>query len=102
VLRSAYPLQVSNKKVRASLSCFTTQEELRIGISRSNRAQLIIDSIKGNVKEYPRVILNVVNTYTRRTIEEFGLSEGVCINVEPVIKRLAKWKEIRADVQDCR
>ena len=60
----------------------------------------MIDNIKRNVKKYPEVSVNIVNTDNRRTIEEFGLSRGVCINGKPVIKRMASWKEIRTKIQN--
>jgi len=63
-------------------------------------SRLMIDNIKRNVKKYPEVSVNIVNTDDRRTIEEFGLSRGVCINGKPVIKRMASWKEIRTEIQN--
>lgn len=54
----------------------------------------MIDNIQKNIKKYPKVAVNIVNTDDRKAIEEFGMSRGICINGNPVIKRMASWKEI--------
>ena len=54
------------------------------------------DEIKRNIREYSDVTLNVINTDRRDVIEQFGVARGVFINGEPVIKRMASWKEIKA------
>jgi len=59
----------------------------------------MIDQTKRNVKKYPRVNVNVVNSDDRKIIEEFGISRGICINGKPVIKRMASWKEIRTEIE---
>lgn len=56
----------------------------------------MVDQIKRNLRKYPNVTLNVINTDRREVIEQFGFSRGVFINGEPVIKRMASWKEIRS------
>ncbi|MDI6847842.1 MAG: GNAT family N-acetyltransferase [Candidatus Bathyarchaeia archaeon] len=58
----------------------------------------MVDRIKRNVKRYDAVV-NAVNTDDRKIIEEYGMSRGVCINGEPVIKRMASWKEIESVVK---
>lgn len=55
----------------------------------------IADQIKKNVLEYPSVTANVINTDSKDTIEEFGIARGVSIDGEPIIKRMAAWKEIQ-------
>ena len=62
-------------------------------------SRLMIDNIKRNVKRYPGVTVNIVKTDDRKTIEEFGLSRGTCINGKPIIKRMASWKEIRTEIE---
>jgi GNAT superfamily N-acetyltransferase len=62
-------------------------------------SRLMIDNIKRNAKKYPGVTVNIVKTDDRKTIEEFGLSRGTCINGKPVIKRMASWKEIRTEIE---
>ena len=59
----------------------------------------MIDIIKRNIKKYPRVALNIVNTDDRKVIEEFGMARGIIINGKPVIKRMASWKEIRTEIE---
>ena len=44
---------------------------------------------------YSTVNLNIVNTDDREFIEQQGISRGVCINGEPIIKRMASWEEIK-------
>ncbi len=56
----------------------------------------MVDEIKRNIRKYSGVTLNVINTDRRDVIEEYGMSRGVCINGEPVIKRMASWKEIKS------
>lgn len=51
------------------------------------------DKAKRNMKKY-NVVVNAVNTDDKRTIEEYGLSRGICINGAPIIKRMAPWNEI--------
>lgn len=59
----------------------------------------MVDIIKRNIKKYPRVALNIVNTDDRKVIEEFGMARGILINGKPVIKRMASWKEIRTEIE---
>ncbi len=56
----------------------------------------MLDRVRRNLREFSDVTLNVVNTDKRDVIERFGISRGVFINGEPVIKRMASWKEIRS------
>jgi len=58
----------------------------------------MVDKIKRNIKKYNAVV-NEINTDDRKTIEEHGMSRGVCINGVPVIKRMAPWKEIETIVK---
>lgn len=56
----------------------------------------MVDNIKKNLRKYSGVTLNVVNTNRRDVIEKFGMSRGIHINGEPVIKRMASWREIES------
>ena len=56
----------------------------------------MVDRIRRNIRKYSDVTLNVINTDRRDVIEQFGVSRGVFINGEPVIKRMASWKEIKS------
>ncbi|MFQ6086591.1 MAG: GNAT family N-acetyltransferase [Candidatus Bathyarchaeia archaeon] len=56
----------------------------------------MVDKIKRNIRKYSGVTLNVINTDRRDAIEQFGVARGVFINGEPVIKRMASWKEIKS------
>ncbi|MDH5734471.1 MAG: GNAT family N-acetyltransferase [Candidatus Bathyarchaeota archaeon] len=56
----------------------------------------MVDKISRNIRKYSDVTLNVINTDRRDVIEQFGVSRGVFINGEPVIKRMASWKEIKS------
>ena len=62
-------------------------------------SKFMIDNAVKNMRKYPRVTVNIVKTDDRRTIEEFGLSRGICINGKPVIKRMASWKEIGTEIE---
>jgi len=53
----------------------------------------MVDKVKRNVRRH-NAIVNEINTDNRRVIEKYGMSRGVCINGEPVFKRMAPWKEI--------
>jgi len=59
----------------------------------------MVDNIKRNVKKYPGIAVNIVKSDDRKTIEEFGISRGICINGKPVIKRMASWKEIKTEIE---
>ncbi len=56
----------------------------------------MVNKIRRNIRKYPDVTLNVINTDRKDTIEEFGMARGICINGEPVITRMASWKEIKS------
>lgn len=56
----------------------------------------MLDKINRNIRKYSDVTLNVINTDRRDVIEQFGVSRGVFINGEPIIKRMAAWKEIKS------
>ncbi len=56
----------------------------------------MLDKINRNIRKYSDVTLNVINTDRRDVIEQFGVSRGVFINGEPVINRMASWKEIKS------
>jgi len=62
----------------------------------------MIDNVKRNIKKYPGVVVNHVNSDDRKVIEEFGMSRGICINGQPVIKRMASWNEIRTEIEKIR
>ncbi len=64
-------------------------------------SKLMIDSIKTNIKKYPKMAVNLVKTDNRNTIEEYGMARGICINGHPVIRRMASWNEIRSEVEKC-
>lgn len=59
----------------------------------------MIDNIKRNIKKYPKVAVNIVNTSDRKVIDEFGMSRGICINGKPIIKRMASWKEMKPIIE---
>ena len=52
------------------------------------------DEIVRNTKKSD-VTIKLIKTDNRKTVEEFGLSRGISINGEPIIKRMASWKEIK-------
>ena len=54
------------------------------------------DNVRRNVSKYPSVTLNVIDTDPREIIERYGLARGVSINGDPVIKRMATWKEVKS------
>ena len=54
------------------------------------------DNIKKGMGKYLGVTLNVIDTDPRETIERYGMARGVSINGEPVIKRMATWKEVKS------
>ena len=56
----------------------------------------MIDKIRRNVRKYSGVTLNVINTDRRDVIGKIGMARGMCINGEPVIKKMASWKEIKS------
>ena len=56
----------------------------------------MVEQIKRNMQKCSDVTLNVINTDRRDVIEQFGVARGVFINGEPVIKRMASWKEIKS------
>ncbi len=59
------------------------------------------DQVRKNVRRFPGVTVNMIDTDSRDTIEKFGMSRGVSINGEPVIKRMGSWKEIKSALERC-
>lgn len=55
------------------------------------------DNIMRNVR-HSDFTVNVVNTNNRDAIEKFGLSRGASIDGQPIIKRMASWKEINSSL----
>jgi GNAT superfamily N-acetyltransferase len=53
------------------------------------------DKVMENVKHHG-VTANLISTDSRDIMEEFGISRGISINGDPVIKRMATWKEIKS------
>jgi len=58
----------------------------------------MINSVKNNLKRYPNINLNLINTDDRKIIEKYGISRGIRINGKPVIKRMATWNEIKYEI----
>jgi len=56
----------------------------------------MVDNVRRNVRKYLGVTLNVIDTDPREIIERYGLARGVSVNGEPVIKRMATWKEVKS------
>jgi GNAT superfamily N-acetyltransferase len=56
----------------------------------------MVDKIRRNLRKRSDVTLNLINTDSRGVIERFGMSRGIYINGEPVIKRMASWREIKS------
>jgi len=59
----------------------------------------MVDDILRNTRKYPQIALNTVSTDDRKIIEEFGMSRGVRINGNPVICRMASWKQVKTEVE---
>jgi GNAT superfamily N-acetyltransferase len=59
------------------------------------------DKIKRNVKS-SGITVNVVNTDSRDAIEKYGIVRGISINGEPIVKRMATWKEIKSAIERAR
>ena len=58
----------------------------------------MVDKVRRNMKKYGAT-LKAVNTDDRAVVEEYGLSRGVCVNGQPVMKRMATVKEVEAAVK---
>ena len=58
----------------------------------------MLEKIKQNMEKYDAIV-NEVNTDDRKVIEEYGMARGVYVNGEPLIKRMASWKEIEKIVK---
>lgn len=56
----------------------------------------VVNKIRRNTRKYSDVTLNVINTDRRDVIEKFGMARGIRINGEPIVKRIASWKEIES------
>ncbi|UCE13984.1 MAG: GNAT family N-acetyltransferase [Candidatus Heimdallarchaeota archaeon] len=80
-------------------------------VENSNRTQLdiffnsqcpwnryMIEEVKQNIQRYPEICVNLVNTDDREKILEYGVSRGIFLNGEPVIKRMAEWNEIKSEI----
>ena len=61
-------------------------------------SKYMINTIKEEIKKYPKVKINTVNTDQRNLIEQIGISRGIRINGKPFIKRMASWEEIKTVV----
>ena len=62
----------------------------------------MVDNVRRSVRKYLGVTLNVIDTDPRETIERYGMARGVSINGEPVIKRMATWKEVESVLDNAR
>ena len=60
----------------------------------------MVDNIRKSVTKYPGVTLNVIDTDPREIVERYGMARGVSINGEPVIKRMATWKEVKSALDE--
>jgi len=56
----------------------------------------MVDNVRRNVRKYPGVTLSVIDTDPREIIERYGMARGISINRDPVIKRMATWKEVKS------
>ena len=59
------------------------------------------NKIKENVKA-SRLTVNIINTDRRDSIEKFGIARGIAINGEPLIKRMATWKEVKSALESAK
>lgn len=57
-----------------------------------------VERIKKTLKGSDAVV-NVVNTDDRRVVERYGMARGVCVNGEPIIKRMASLKEVESTIK---
>ena len=77
-------------------------EKTRVDIffnSQCPWSKFMVDEIKGKQNKYPGIAFKFINTDDRNTIEKFGMSRGVRVNGEPVIKRIATWEEIELEIK---
>lgn len=58
----------------------------------------MIEEVKQNQQRYPGICVNLVNTDTRKKILKYGVSRGIFLNGNPVIKRMAGWNEIKSEI----
>lgn len=58
----------------------------------------VVDKIERNMKKYDAKV-KAINTDNRAVIEEYGMSRGVFLNGEPMVKRMWFRKEVEAIVK---
>ncbi|MFX0138955.1 MAG: hypothetical protein ACFFDN_35265, partial [Candidatus Hodarchaeota archaeon] len=59
----------------------------------------MVNTIKKEVEKDSNINLSIFNTDNRELIQNLGLSRGVCLNGKPIIKRMAPWEEIQAEIE---
>ncbi|MFX0027577.1 MAG: GNAT family N-acetyltransferase [Candidatus Hermodarchaeota archaeon] len=58
----------------------------------------MINTIKKELLNYPKIVIRFINTDNRTIIKKFGISRGIKINGRPVINRMATWEEIKKEI----
>jgi hypothetical protein len=61
----------------------------------------MVGQVKQGMKKYDAVV-KILNTDDRELMTRHGFSRGVCVNGEPVVKRMASWKEIESFVKQAK
>ncbi|MFX1454999.1 MAG: hypothetical protein ACFFDB_06450 [Promethearchaeota archaeon] len=61
-------------------------------------SKYMINTIKKELINYPKLEIKLVNTDDRKVIKKTGISRGIRINGKPVIKRMASWEEVKLEI----
>lgn len=61
-------------------------------------SKYMINTIKKELINYPKIEIKLVNTDDRKVIKKTGISRGIRINGKPVMKRMASWEEVKLEI----
>jgi N-acetylglutamate synthase-like GNAT family acetyltransferase len=60
----------------------------------------MIQDIRDGLKHYKDVNMNRIFTNTRKSIEQWGISRGICLNNKILSKRMASWNQIKRKIDE--
>jgi len=62
-------------------------------------SKFMVNSVTTKLEYQSDVSIKTINTDDRKIIEKLGISRGVRINGNPIIRRLATWNEIETEIR---
>ncbi|MFX1418203.1 MAG: GNAT family N-acetyltransferase [Promethearchaeota archaeon] len=82
---------------------FHKTEKLKLTIFSNSQcpwSKYMINTIRKEVEKYSNLNLNFHHTDDSELIKDLGISRGVYLNGNPIIKRMASWEEIKLEIDN--